>query len=239
MLSTKALAKVGFGLRRSPEWPNVLATTHRFNPPPGQNIREDYLYAVQRYFNEESITIHEEVVLKISPAEEEKLKALLQNSSHPYQVLVCPGAAWTNKQASFESLKILLKALEKKYQAHFLFTWGTVEEEKLSTRLFVEVAYGQLVDKLSLPLLQNLMRHVNLVVAMDSLPLHLCGTTPTPTLSFFGPSSASKYRPQGERHQSFEGTCPYGMRFEKRCPHLRTCPTGNCIKEISLESIEI
>ncbi len=239
LLATKGLVKAGFGLRGCAEWPNVLATTHRFNPPPGKNIREDYLYVVQRYFNEEQIISEEEVVLKISVVEQEKLKSLLLHSSSAYRVLVCPGAAWVNKQASFESLKMLLKALEKKYQAHFLFTWGTVEEEQLSRRLFSEVAHGQLIDKLPLPLLQNLMRQMHLVVAMDSLPLHLCATTATPTLSFFGPSSAFKYRPLGDRHQSFEGKCPYGMRFEKRCPRLRTCPTGKCIKEIFLKDAEI
>ena len=67
---------------------------------------------------------------------------------------------------------------------------------------------------------------------MDSLPLHLAGTSGTATFSVFGASSAQKYKPLGIAHQAVQGVCPYGKVFERRCPVLRTCPTGLCIKSI-------
>lgn len=91
---------------------------------------------------------------------------------------------------------------------------------------------SDVVDRLSLPALQNLMAHVDLVITMDSLPLHLAGTTMIPTYSFFGASSANKYKPLGKQSGTYQGICPYDRQFEKRCPILRTCKTGACIKNL-------
>ena len=86
---------------------------------------------------------------------------------------------------------------------------------------------------MSLPLWQHFMYLVDGVISVDSAALHLCGTTTTPSFSLFGPSSALAYRPLGSKHDAFQGTCPYGTTFDKRCPSLRTCETGACLKEVS------
>ena len=51
-LFAKAKDKVGFAYRSVPEKPNLLATNHRFEVPPGINIRARYLHVVQSYFND-------------------------------------------------------------------------------------------------------------------------------------------------------------------------------------------
>ena len=81
------------------------------------------------------------------------------------------------------------------------------------------------------------MASVDMVIAMDSLPLHLAGTTETPTFSIFGASSANKYKPKGKKHLAFQGTCPYKRTFERRCPVLRTCSTGACIRDLHGEEL--
>jgi heptosyltransferase-1 len=81
------------------------------------------------------------------------------------------------------------------------------------------------------------MDSVDLVVAMDSLPLHLAGTTKVKTFSVFGASLASKFKPAGKKHLTLQGHCPYGRVFEKRCPILRTCPTGACIRSLTGKAV--
>ena len=93
------------------------------------------------------------------------------------------------------------------------------------------------VDRLPLPTWQNLMDEVDLVIAVDSSALHLCGTTSTPSFSIFGPTSQRVFKPMGERHFAVQGSCPYGRTFEKQCPVLRSCPTGACIKELTVEEL--
>jgi heptosyltransferase-1 len=146
-------------------------------------------------------------------------------------VMVCPGSAWRNKQMNSAALCNLLSHFHDELNSSFIFVWGTEEEKRVVTELqskFPE--HAVVVDRLPLPGLQNLMNQVDLVIAMDSLPLHLAGTTKTPTYSIFGASLANKYKPLGEKHLAFQGNCPYGRIFEKRCPILRSCPTGACIQ---------
>lgn len=133
-----------------------------------------------------------------------------------------------------EALEVLLRNMQEQMGCAFLLVWGSKEEQQIAEQLHSHFADDSIVvDKLSLALLQNLMNHVDLVVAMDSLPLHLAGTTRTPTLSVFGASLAEKFKPKGKRHFAYQGTCPYGKIFPKRCPILRTCPTGACIRNLN------
>ncbi len=112
----------------------------------------------------------------------------------------------------------------------FLILWGSPKEKEQAQAIANGfIGNSTLVDPLSLPALHLLMTHVDLVISMDSLPLHLAAVAGTPTYSLFGPSLAQKYAPQGDKHHALQGSCPYGTTFEKRCPKLRTCPTGACL----------
>lgn len=228
--------KIGFAYPAVPEWPNLFFTKKRFLPPKGQNIRDDYLSIVQQYFNDAETYEDKGVSLEISEDQIQIVGEILQNAQlqQGKKVLVCPGSAWENKQLPSETL---VEVLKKMPESSFLFLWGTQKEKDAADKLQREFPSNSLVlDRMELPTLQNLMASVDLIVSMDSLPLHLAATTSTPTLSFFGPSNADKYRPKGEQHRAIQGSCPYGKTFEKRCPILRTCATGACIRSISPES---
>lgn len=231
--SARARKKVGFGWTTIPEWPAWLFTSYKINPQPGRNIREDYLALAQGYFKDSKPYTPRPIALRLDSLQQQKLADLFAQLSTQGFVegvqpaLVCPAAAWPNKCLSEEGLMQVLRRID---QGPYWFIWGNPAERELALRLSMYFPGSAVLERLSLPLLQHVMARCSLVVTMDSLPLHLCGTTQTPTLSFFGPSSAEKYRPLGEQHSSIQGVCPYGVRFEKRCPQLRTCATGLCIK---------
>lgn len=228
--------KIGFGRKSVPEWPNLLFTSKRFDPASGGNIREDYLAVVKAFFHDLSPNRYEEVVLKISEIQKAAVRSILQNTifAQGLKVIVCPGSAWRNKQLTMEALVAFLSALQQYLKCNFMFLWGSSEEKEVAEQLHQQYLHHSVViDRMSLPTVQNLMIAADLVVDMDSLPLHLVGTTSTPSFSIFGPSLAQKYKPIGTRHFAFQGSCPYGRTFEKRCPILRTCSTGACIRELS------
>jgi heptosyltransferase-1 len=234
-----SILKVGFGYKSVSEWPNLLFTNQRYNPPKGQNIRNDYLFLAQKVFG--NFNYQEEgVQLSINAEESLKIDGLL---AHDYlqkgkKILVCSGSNWNNKQLSPYALQAFLKRLSQTLESSFVFAWGSLEEKKIAEELAQSFPKQAIVlEKLGLSSLQNLMSRLDLVIAMDSLPLHLAGTTTTPTYSVFGASLAQKYKPIGMRHEAFQGACPYGKSFEKRCSILRTCPTGSCIKDIQTETL--
>lgn len=233
----RAAHKVGFGKESVPEWPNHLFTNRQFDPPKGKNIREDYLHLVQSYFKDwHPHQPAEEILLKLTEPQIQALNTLI---AHPLlnqgpKVMICPGSAWINKQLTPKSLERLVASLRQEKRCSFLFIWGSPEEHQIAQQLHqLHSGYSLVADKMALPLLQHVMNHMDLIVAMDSLPLHLAGTTQTQTLSYFGPSSSNKYKPLGNKHIAFQGSCPYGQTFEKRCTLLRSCKTGQCIRGLS------
>lgn len=234
----KSSKKIGFGLRTVPEWPNLFFTKQRFNPPIGKNIREDYLYLPQQAVGR-IIANQIGVQLKITNQEQLKIKEILfQISSQGAgpKIMICSGSNWPNKQLNPSTLASFLQLIAKKWKGQFLLVWGTEQEKEIAHQLADCLGqHARVAEKMQLPTLQNLMASMDLIIAMDSLPLHLAATTNTPTYSVFGASSANKYKPVGAQHEAYQGLCPFGRNFEKRCPVLRTCPTGNCIKNLSAQ----
>ncbi len=223
----RGLVRLGFGIKTASEWPNILFSNRRVNPPAGCNIRDDYLNLVKFHLNDDKPFSDPGVTLKST----KPIDSFLVSGKPNY--LVCPGANWINKQLTPETLSKFLTKIQETAGCHFLLAWGNTQEKELAEKLLLPKS--RLLPHLPLPSLQNLMSKVDLVIAMDSLPLHLAATTTTPTYSIFGPSNAEKYRPPGSSHRSFQGCCPYGKSFDKRCPILRTCSTGDCIKGIPAE----
>lgn len=228
---TKSSCKVGFGWSSAPECLNGLFTQQKFTPPPGQNIREDYLSLAKGWMKDVAPYTDPGIRLQISAEQKKQIQTILAHRGPGKKVLVSAGSAWRNKQVPKEALIPFLQYLQRKTACHFLFIWGSQEERAEAEILQKSTEQSQVLERLPLPVLQNLMGEIDLVIAMDSLPLHLAGSIGTPTFSLFGPSSAKKYQPVGKNNGSFQGSCPYGRRFEKRCPILRKCTTGACLRE--------
>jgi len=207
-LCADAKAKVGFAWKDLAEMPSGLATNVKFPIEKGKNIREDYLSLVQNYFGDFSPFVAKPFLFPLTEKERGEIASL------PKGTLICPGAAWPSKRLPFESWGPILEKIEGPIQ----FVWGSEGE-----RAFVEKLgkYGTVLPKLTLAQLQNLMARSVRVITMDSLPLHLCATTGTPAFAYFGPSSMKKYLPQG--CDGVQGSCPFNVTFERRCPKLRSC----------------
>ena len=230
---SRGKTKVGLGLRSVREWPNILATHIRFDVPQDKNMRRQYLCVLQQFFQDREEP-HDFPGLCFSiDAEQKKQVDELLRSAAGLKIMVCPGSAWPNKQLPVATLRDFLRQIKERYSASFFLLWGSQEEREYCKNL----QEGILVDKLPLPTWQYFMHQVDLVIAMDSSALHLCGTTSTPSFSVFGPTSAAIFQPIGPLHYAFSGTCPYGQTFVKSCPLLRTCPTGACMRDISPDAL--
>lgn len=165
--SAKGLVKMGFGFSSVPEWPNILATNRRCNPPKGQNIREDYLYIAQSAFGKFAPIEEKGVQLKLKEQEKILLAPVLDHCRQikSLKVLVCPGSNWTNKQLSKETLNHFLQSFSERINVHFLFLWGHQGEKAIAEELAAALPLqSSVVNKLPLPSLQNLMTEVDLVL---------------------------------------------------------------------------
>lgn len=237
LLATRAKHKVGFGRKAVAEWPNLLATTVRYTPETGGNIREDYLFLVKKFFQRSESYQPVEQRLKLTSAQADAYEDVVakMHSLPGEKILVCPGAAWSNKQLDESHLFQFLQKIAEDKKSSFAFCWGTPAEKALVARLAAGLPQQNslILDRMELPVLQNAMSHFSCVIAMDSLPLHLAASVGVATFSAFGPSLASKYAPIGGQHIAIQGSCPYQQKFIRRCPLLRSCPTGACLKELT------
>jgi len=231
----RADLKIGFGRKSVREWPNLLATQQRFDVLRTINIRQQYVSLIQKFFDDPITPKSQGVKFKIDENAQQYLQTLLSSSlvQKKTRVMVCPGSKWINKQMPLSTLESFLLQIEGAVHCSFLLIWGTEDERKNCLLLHQRLSESSIVvDRLELPLWQNLISAVDLVIAVDSSALHLCATTSTPSFSIFGPTSPDVFKPLGFHHCAFQGNCPYQRSFEKQCPLLRTCSTGACIRDI-------
>ena len=233
----RAVAKVGYGLRSTSEWPNVFATNQRFDPPPGLPVRESYLTLVKNYFHDLRPFEASGIDLHLTEAQEKALSH--ERARWPATApvwIIAGGSAWPNKMCRAETMAHVLRYIRETYGAYFIFVAGTGEELRTAGFLAGEfLQSSHVLFRPDLPVLQQMMGHAAAVLAVDSLILHLAGTTATPTFGLFGPSHAHRYAPPGSGH--FQGQCPRNVSFHHRCPHLRTCESGACLKEADVDEL--
>lgn len=227
--------KVGPNRQAAAEWINPLFTHKHLPLKQGVNVRTSLLKLVQDYFHDGVPFQSTPVQLRLSDTEQEEVTQLFMglNMGTGPHMLVAPGSIWKNKQLTDSQLLEFLQRVVHQTKAQFLFSWGSQEEHTQALRLSAALPGSQVLSKrFSLPQLSAIIQKMDLLIGMDSLPLHLAAaTTSTPTFAFFGPSLAKIYNPEGTQHAVFQGSCPYGMNITTRCPKLRKCPTGACLRQ--------
>ncbi|NGX60170.1 MAG: Lipopolysaccharide heptosyltransferase 1 [Chlamydiae bacterium] len=233
----KAKQKVGYGWQDVPEKTNFFVTNVHL-PITQTNVRQRYSQLLQDYFGDSDPIETQQLELTITQEEESRLQRLKQLCFQRPRLMICFGSNWGNKMLPEGTLKEFLLLIDEKLSPSFFFVYGNEKEKEVAYRLERDFSRcSHAIGEMSLPLWQRFMHVVEGVISMDSAALHLCATTTTPSFSLFGPSSAEAYKPVGEKHYAFQGSCPYEMQFDKRCPHLRTCQSGACLHEVSAEEL--
>ncbi len=238
----KSPHKVGLDRKSVAEWPNIFVTNHQYAINLNQNIRLQYLSIISRYFQMPDKLLHSfdffsKMLLKLNAQEKFKKDEIAKKISKIKRkdqrlFFIAPFSKWKSKELDHSLLLGFLQKIKQKYDPLFLFLQSSSLEfsKSLTLASYFSPNHGQLVlEKLSLPVLQHLMKESDLLIGMDSCPLHLALLAGLPTVSFFGPTSASVYGAQGQnlekKHLCFTGICSKKppLKFKKRCPDLRSC----------------
>lgn len=228
----KSKEKVGFSFSTVSEWPNAFFTNKRIPLTLSDQIFEQNLSFIYEYFKEENGTFDLSISLKET---KEKGDFILEKKKPLF--MVCPGSNWENKKLSEETLITFLQNIQEGIKASFVFIYGS-EKERVFVEKLKELFPGSFsFGKLRITNWQAVMSGVDAVIAVDSSSLHLAAISNVPTFSIFGPSSLEVYKPKGKIHEGVQGVCPYNKTFVKHCNLLRTCKTGACIKEITVEKL--
>lgn len=236
-LVVKGKEKVGFSRACAPEWPNTLFTSFRVEVDLASPVSSQYLTLAAAFFSKQPVERISQVELMISKEEEEWIQKQLSGVKER-PIMVCMGSNWENKKLSLSTWQAFLQKVQDKYSSTFFFVWGSEKEREEVEELHQSISGTSFVlPRMILPVWQRMMGHMEIILSVDSSALHLAATTSSLTYSFFGPSSAEVYNPSGASHGTLQGSCPYEVKFTKRCPKLRTCATGACLKNFTAEEI--
>lgn len=228
-----AKLKIGFGKKHVAEWPNLFSTHKHFNPT-SKSALSDLLQIIYATFKKPIPKVSPTIDLsfEVDANEQAQIDALAINKKAP-TLIVCPQSLWGNKRLKRRSLSQFLRMIEEHYSCHFLIAWGSSIEQVNAEKTAKEIGpAADLLPKLSAAGLHQAMSLSSGVISVDSFSLHLAGLTKKPIFAIFGPSLGSYYLPSGEPHTYFQGICPYNVTFTKRCPILRSCQSGSCMKQI-------
>lgn len=236
---SRAHDKVGYGRQTVAEFPNLFATDLKINPPAHLSIRDRYLWMVREYVRDFSPFEPQPVQFALSKQQEKSFNTELSRWPKQSPVwIIAPGSRWPSKMCRFDTLVQLLMLIQDSHGPYFVFLAATTEELNEVGELARYFSHtSHVVFRPDLLVLQRMLGQAHAVVAVDSLVLHLTATTQTPAFGIFGPSLASMYMPQSARFGFFQGCCASQNSFEKRCPNLRTCVAGHCLREANPQAI--
>ena len=209
--------KIGFGKKSVAEWPNLLFTKEHYNPPKNINIVLRYLYLFEQAFK---------CSFPYRPFAAVK---------RPKIIAVVNNARWESKCLGQKRLSAVLRSFP---DASFQLIYHS-PKEKIAAEKSVKLIGGRarVVRSNNIEELKALLAGSDLFIGTDSAPLHLAAVLNLPTISFFGPTNMQVYKPWGEGHFGVQGICPYGYKFEKTCPYLRSCGNKKCINNFSLNFV--
>lgn len=220
VLKCRAKYKMGFGFGYAAEWPNRLALKRGVPVDSTRPIWQQLMQIPAAFFDR--------------PVLSEIPQQLLsgQAASLPIETLmVCPGSRWENKTLGVSQWCTLLETIAETHNPHFLFV---AEKEAPWFSMFPQAT---VILTPSFGDWQQLMVRSTGVLAVDSCALHLAALAHVPTFSFFGPTRPYFYALQSVEDAHVWGQCPYGTVFLKRCSHLRSCPTGACLKTLPVAAL--
>ncbi|MBI5274059.1 MAG: glycosyltransferase family 9 protein [Chlamydiales bacterium] len=228
--------KIGFAWSQLAEWPNGLGTYHKIKVDTSLSMHLQYLEVIKKYYQDKAIFSLTQILLKVSADEQHNLDQL-KHVSYKSTFLVGFASKWNNKQLKDDVLVDVLVQLESQLGVCFVLLYQGEEESIRASDMVTKLKKGQSVGNRTLPVVQQLMLQAKGFIGVDSSLLHLAFLTQIPTFSIFGPSSSQVYGINSKSNASFQGACPFGQTFHKRCNYLRSCILAPCVKSVSAEHL--
>jgi len=147
---------------------------------------------------------------------------------------------WESKRYKTADYIILLKELNKIYDANYLLIWGTQKEREDCEAIhkeFPECTF--IIPDSPLKYLAALIERCDIIIGNDSGPLHIACAMKIPVLGIYGPTNPALQGPYGDKNLTIVNenlNCLY-------CS-LLDCPIGNiCMTELDkgkiIEKIKI
>lgn len=227
VVATGAPIRVGFAEGREGA-PWVL--THRVTAPPQP------VHAVERYLalakavdaTEPVRTFH----IDVPPHEVRAAQSVLSVAPRP-RIVLHPFARWRTKLWELEYWRALTRTLMAE-GAGVILT-GSRDDESLAAVILagLDPLPLSLVGRLSLTQLTAVLQDVDLMITVDSGPMHLAAAVGTPVIALFGPTDPQRTGPLGPG-RVLRRELPCSPCLQRRC---RIADTYLCMRDLSVAEV--
>ncbi|MCU0856949.1 MAG: glycosyltransferase family 9 protein [Pontiellaceae bacterium] len=121
------------------------------------------------------------------------------------QIALCPGSPFAGKNWPPERFVQTAKQLKQDADTTFHLV-GEPADHWLCEKIADEIGAGTLnhAGKTTLVELGSLLQEMNLLITVESGPMHIAAAAGTPTLALFGPTSPLRTGPYGKPHRVIE-----------------------------------
>ena len=224
VIATRAPVRVGFAEGREGA-PWVL--THRISAPPQP------VHAVDRYLAfaaaVDATEAVREFLIALGPEDREVAASLLDALPRP-RVVLHPAARWRTKLWDVERWRAVAASLQA--EGCGVILTGSQADSALaeSIRAGVTPAPVSLAGRLSLKQLAAVLQAVDLMISVDSGPMHIAAALGTPVVALFGPTDPNRTGPLGPG-VILRQALPCSPCLQRRC---QIADTYRCMRDISV-----
>jgi lipopolysaccharide heptosyltransferase I len=225
--ATGAPIRVGFAEGREGA-PWVL--THRVTAPPQP------VHAVERYLalaaavdaTEPVRTFH----ISVPPHEVRVAQSILSAAPRP-RIVLHPFARWRTKLWELEHWRALARTLLAE-GAGMILT-GSRDDESVAAAILagLDPMPLSLVGRLSLIQLTAVLQDVDLMITVDSGPMHIAAAVGTPVLALFGPTDPRRTGPLGPG-RILRRELPCSPCLQRRC---QIADTYRCMRDLTVAEV--
>ncbi len=227
-LAAGAPRRCGFDRRGVREWPNLLATNHRFRIAD----RGSTLHIVERNLQLAAAALPggchwpQQGPLTATPearrGAENRLRQLGLAAASPLVVLHF-GTTWETKRWSPDYERQLTRKLATELNAVPLLTWGNDAEHEAALRNRNSCPTAEIWPGGDLQTFIALLERADLVIGGDTGPIHLAAALGTPTVSLYRATDHRRNGPRGKRHVCLQSPRACSPCRRKSCDRNLAC----------------
>jgi heptosyltransferase-1 len=216
LIFLKAKEKIGFDFFSAPEKIASFALSKKIHIPKEGSIIAQYTHLLMQ-----------------KPLDE--IDDNLEESKEALSYFLLLGSKWENKKLPLVVWEKIAWQIQNQKRLPVYVPYFGIDEEHLVDELKKRCPFIIKIYEPDLAKMKTMFSPSTKVIGVDSALLHLAAFSKAKTFGIFGPSSAKVY--QLQPNQYWQGNCPDHISFIKRCPKLRTCKHGNCLKELPVEAL--
>lgn len=218
--------RIGFEKEDLKEGVNVYFTTRRIPMRrQDQHLADKYLRLVSIPYGKDFRQIPLCATVGVSPDDDADAAALFATLSDGLVFLFQCGSALPTKLWSEAGWIALGGALLERFpDATVLLPWGDAGEKGTVARIAAGIGRGaRVLEAYRLMGLAAVLKKADLVVGVDSGPLHLAAALGTPTVSLYRSTDARSVGPRGEQHAVIQSPMHCARCLRKQCDKDLAC----------------